>query len=169
MMDAMEDVPSALADRPALVNLVGTVLFVVALAIAIPLRHERPAQILIGALSMVLFAMGAGGALWAYVGALERSRTAEIGVANLYLLTGATAPRPVRRLMSGLLAGQVVLALTGAIIGASGLSGSQVNALAFGVLVPMFGIGMNGLWAVRHGSFGPRLDKSTLPSNREIG
>ena len=56
-----------------------------------------------------------------------------------------------------------------AIVGANGLSGSQVNALAFGILVPMFGIGMNGLWSVRHGTFGPRLDKSAQPSNRKIG
>ena len=57
----------------------------------------------------------------------------------------------------------------GAIVGATGLSGSQVNALAFGILVPMFGIGMNGLWAVRHGTFGPRIDKSVQPTNRKIG
>ena len=66
----------------------------------------------------------------AYVSALERSRTDEIGVANLYLLTGATAPRPVKRTMSLLLAAQVVFALGGAIVGAVGLSGNQVNALA---------------------------------------
>jgi hypothetical protein len=70
--------------------------------------------------------------------------------------------------MSGLLGAQVVLAFTGAIVGAIGLRGSEVNALAFGILVPMFGIGMNGLWAVRNGSFGPRIDKSMRPDNREV-
>ena len=160
---------SALTGRSAKVDAVGTALFVVTLAIAMPLREERGAQIAIGAVSMLLFAMGAGAALWAYVGALERSRTEEIGVANLYLLTGTGAPRPVKRMMSLLLAIQVVLAFTGAIIGATGLRGSQVNALAFGILVPMFGIGMNGLWSVRHGTFGPRINKSAQPSNRKIG
>lgn len=150
-------------------DLVGTAIFVVALAIGVPLRDERPAQILVGAVSMLLFAIGAVGCLWAYVSALERSRVHEIGVANLYLLTGRTAPPRTKRLMSGLLAAQVVVALAGAIIGAVGLEGSQVNAMAFGILVPMFGLACNALWAVRHGSFGPRLDPSVTPSNRKIG
>lgn len=157
-----------LAERSAKVDAVGTAVFVGTLAIAVPFRDERAAQIAIGAVSMVLFAMGAAAALWAYVGALERSRTQEIGVANLYLLTGSAAPRSVKRTMSLLLALQVVLAFTGAIVGATGLSGSQVNALAFGILVPMFGIGMNGLWSVRHGTFGPRIDKSAQPTNRRM-
>jgi hypothetical protein len=160
---------SGLADRQTRVDAGGTVAFAAAVAVAIPFRDERPAQILIGAVSMVLFAAGAGAALWAYVSALERSRTSEIGVANLYLLTGRTAPPLVKRLMIGMLGVQVVLAFAGAIIGATGLTGSEVNALAFGILVPMFGIGMNGLWAVRHGAFGPRIDKSVQPSNRKIG
>ena len=158
----------AAAHRTPRVDLVGTIVFAVALAITIPLRAERPVQIVFAAVSMVLFAIGAGTSLWAYVGALERSRTAEIGVGGLYLLTGTTAPRDIRRLMTSLLAVQVVLALTGAVVGVSGLSGTEVNVLAFGVLVPMFGIGMNGLWAVRHGAFGPRIDKATVPSNRVI-
>jgi len=106
--------------------------------------------------------------LWAYIAALERSRTNEIGVANLYLLTGPTAGTRVKRLMTSLLALQVVVAFTGAIIGAAGLSGSEVNALAFGILVPMFGIGLNGIWSVRHGVFGPRLERSVQPSDRRI-
>lgn len=150
-------------------NVVGTAVFVVAVAITIPLRDERPVQIAFGVVSMVLFAVGAAGCLWAYVGALDRSRTDEIGVANLFLLTGPTAPTPVKRTMTIALVTQSVLALVGAIIGASGLSGNEVNALAFGILVPMFGLAMNALWAVRHGRFGPRIDQSVQPSNRKIG
>ena len=150
-------------------DLIGTVVFLVVLAIGVPLRDERPAQILVGAVSMVLFAVGAVGCLWAYVSALERSRTDEIGVANLYLLTGRTAPPKLKRLLSLLLAVQVVAALTGAIIGAVGLEGSQVNAMAFGILVPMFGLACNALWAVRHGRYGPRIDKSMQPNHRKIG
>ena len=48
---------------------------------------------------MVLFAAGAATGLWAYAAALERSRTEEVGVANLFLLSGETAPPPVRRTM----------------------------------------------------------------------
>jgi hypothetical protein len=81
----------------------------------------------------------------------------EVGVANLYLLTGTTAPKNVKRLMSGALAVQVLAAFIGAFIGVAGLKENDVNALAFGVLVPMFGIGMNGVWAARYGSYGPRV------------
>jgi len=150
-------------------NLIGTVVFAIVIAVGIPLRDERPAQILVGAVSMVLFAIRAVGCLWAYVSALERSRVDEIGVANLYLLTGATAPPKVKLLMSVLLGTQVVVAFVGAIIGAVGLTGSQVNALAFGILVPMFPLAMNSLWAVRHGAYGPRIDKSVRPTNKKIG
>lgn len=150
-------------------DLVGTIVFVIVLAIGVPLRDERPAQILVGVVSMVLFAIGAVGCLWAYVSALERSRTDEIGVANLYLLTGRTAPPRLKRLLSLLLAVQVVAALAGAIVGAVGLEGSQVNAMAFGILVPMFGLACNSLWAVRHGRYGPRIDKSMQPNHRKIG
>jgi hypothetical protein len=150
-------------------DVVGTVVFVGAVALTIPLRDERAVQIVFGVVSMVLFAIGAAGCLWAYVSALERSRSDEIGVANLFLLTGPTAPAPIKRTMTIALVIQTVLALTGAIIGASGLSGNEVNVLAFGILVPMFGLAMNALWAVRHGSFGPRVDQSVQPSNRKIG
>ena len=148
---------------------IGTALFVIVLGIGVPLRGDRPAQIAVGVVSMILFAVGAVSCLWAYISALERSRSDEIGVANLFLLTGATASSQTKRMMSGLLVAQVVLAFTGAIIGAIGLNGSEVNALAFGILVPMFGLGMNALWAVRHGSFAPRVDASVQPSNRKIG
>jgi hypothetical protein len=150
-------------------NTIGTAAFVVALAVALPLRDERPIQIVYAVVSMVLFSIGAVGCLWAYVSALERSRTDEIGVANLYLLTGPTAPPRVKRTMSLLLGAQVALAFAGAIVGAVGLSGNQVNALAFGILVPMFGLAMNALWSVRHGAFGPRVDRSVQPTNRKIG
>ncbi|MEN9506152.1 MAG: hypothetical protein RI958_2078 [Actinomycetota bacterium] len=148
---------------------IGTAVFVAALAVGLPLRDERSAQIVVGVVSMVLFVVGAVCCLWGYVNALERSRSDEIGVANLFLATGSAAPRPAKRLLIGLLVGQTVLALAGAIVGAVGLSGNEVNALAFGILVPMYGLGINALWIVRHGSFGPRVDRSVQPTNRKIG
>ena len=144
-------------------------MFLVALAVAVPLRDERPAQVLIAVVSLVLFAAGIAASLWAYTSALERSRSEEVGVANLFLLSGATAPRPVKQAMWAAFAVQVVAALIGAIIGMVGLEANQLNALAFGSLVPMFGIGMNGAWAARYGSYGPRSNPATKPSNRKIG
>lgn len=148
------------------VNAIGTLAFVAAMAIGVPLRAEKGAQVMVAVVSLVLFGMGVATGLWAYTSALERSRTEEVGVANLFLLTGATAPRRVKMLMSVLLVVQVVVALVGASIGAAGLSGNQVNALAFGVLVPMLGIGMNGLWAARYGSYGPRVSGTPRGTDR---
>jgi len=150
-------------------NFIGTAVFLVALAIAIPLRADRPGQVVIAVVSLVLFTIGIATSLWAYTTALERSRVEEVGVANLFLLTGDTAPKPVKRAMSLALAVQVVAALVGATVGVVGLQQSQLNALAFGVLVPMFGIGMNGAWAARYGSYGPRVTPAAKPSNRKIG
>lgn len=149
-------------------DLVGTGAFVAVAALAVVWRDERPAQVAMAVSSMVLFAIGAFTGLAAYVQALERSRIDEIGVANLFLLTGTTAPAAVKRSMSLALVVQIVVGLAGAIVGAIGLRGSEVNSLAFGILVPMFGIGLNGLWAVRHGQFPPRLDKPVQPSRRRI-
>jgi hypothetical protein len=146
-------------------DVIGTVLFVVAMAVAVALRTERSGQVLIAATSMVLFAAGVATSLWAYAAALERSRTDEVGVANLFLLTGSTAPRPIRRTMWACFGAQIVVAIAGATIGVVGLDKGQLNALAFGVLVPMFGIGANGIWAVRHGTFGPRTAPAQRPKS----
>ena len=150
-------------------DLVGTVLFVVACAVAVPLRTERSAQVLIAVVSVALFAIGVAASLWAYASALERSRVQEVGVANLYLLTGTTAPPPVKRALMSALGMQVLAALVAASMGVVGLDKSQLNALAFAVLVPMFGIGMNGTWAARYGSYGPRINPAAKPSNHKIG
>ena len=150
-------------------NLAGTALFLLTLAFAIPFRTQRPAQVLVVVVSLVLFAAGIATSLWAYTTALERSRREEVGVANLFLLSGATAPPPVKRAMSVALGAQIVAALVGASVGVAGLQQNQLNALAFGVLVPMFGIGMNGAWAARYGSYGPRVNPTPKPSNRKIG
>ncbi len=168
---AAPDLP--LAEQPGFAivrfGIVGTVVFVVAMAIAVPLRTDRSGQVLIAAASMFLFAAGVATSLWAYTSALERSRTAEVGVSNLFLLTGPTAPKPVRFTLWACLGTQIVVAITGASIGIAGLDKDQLNALAFGVLVPMFGIGVNGIWAARHGSYGLRQAPSVRPSNRKIG
>lgn len=145
-------------------DVVGTGVFVVVLLVGVLLHDDRPGQAVVIATSMVLFAAGAASCLWAYTSALERSRAEEIGVANIFLLTGRTAPRTVKRAMSSLLALQVVAAVVAASVGAARLSGDELNALAFGVLVPMFGLGMNGLYASRHGSFGPRI--ATAPKSK---
>jgi hypothetical protein len=150
-------------------NLALTAMFIVTVVIAIPTRHHRSGQVLIAVVSLVLFAIGIATSIWAYAAALDRSRVEEVGVANLYLLTGNTAPPRVKRAMSSALGAQVVAAMVGAWVGVVGLSGNQINALAFGVLVPMLGIGMNGAWAARYGSYGPRVNIPSTSSKRRNG
>ena len=163
-----DDEPVVRGAQVVPLSLAGTAVFLIALSVAIPLRSHRFAQFVIGGVSMVLFAIGVATTLWAYTRALDRSRVEEVGVANLYLLTGDTAPRPVRRTMTLALTIQIVAALAGAWIGVAGLDEGQLNALAFGVLVPMFGVGMNGVWAARHGSYGPRVGSVVSPTDHEI-
>ena len=158
---------SGVNSRLVRANVVGTGLFVVAEAVAVPLRDQRPAQVLIAVVSLALFAAGVASSLWAYAAALERSRSEEVGVANLFLLTGETAPPKVKRTMSIALVVQVVVGLVGAGIGVTGLSKGDLNALAFGALVPMLGIGMNGAWAARYGSYGPRVPVPKAPRRNE--
>lgn len=167
MMSRVQREPQ-LGSRVVRLDVAGTIAFLIALVVAVPLRNHRSAQFLIGGVSMVLFAIGVVTTLLAYTRALERSRVEEVGVANLFLLTGETAPKPVRRTMSWALAVQIVAAITGAWIGVVGLDKGQLNALAFGVLVPMFGVGMNGLWAAANGSYGPRVGRTVSPTDHEI-
>jgi hypothetical protein len=100
--------------------------------------------------SLGLFAAGTVAFLWAYGIAVQRSREAEIGIGGLFFLAGPTAPREVRRSLNLALTLQVV-------VGVATASVRPFTTLAFGVLVPMFGLGLNGLWGARHGRFGPRI------------
>jgi hypothetical protein len=77
--------------------------------------------------------------------AAERSRHETLSVAGLWLLSGS-APRAVRRLLLGALAVQVVTALVGASV-------RPFTPLAFGVLAPVYGLGLCGLWAAIAGAF----------------
>ena len=100
------------------------------------------------ALSLVLFF--AGCALFAIdiVLAAARSRDDLMGIGGLFFLIGS-APRNVQVHLLGSLGIQVVVATAGA-------ATHPFTPLAFGILVPMVGLGWCGLWAVRHGSFDPQ-------------
>ncbi len=151
------DPPPGVAEGRSIVlgTMIGTAVFVAA-GIAAMVLGRAGTRLMI-AVSLVLFAVGVATFLWSFFTAAERSRSDEIGVAALYLLTGPTAPAPVRYRLLGALGVQVVAAIVFAAIGFSGLTTDEVNPMAFGILVPMFGIGLDGLWASRHGRFGPRM------------
>lgn len=84
----------------------------------------------------------------AYLRAVNRSRTDAIAVTSLFFLAGS-APPAVRRSLLGALAVEVVVALATAIA-------RPYTILAAGTLVPLYGLGLCGLWAARHGIFPPR-------------
>lgn len=113
----------------------------------------------IGAITaMALFAVGVAAFLWSFYNAVQRSRVEQVAVTQLYFLAGGVAPAAVRRLMLSLLAVQVVAGLATALARPNAADGSPGSSLALGVLVPVFGFGLNGLWAAFHGTFAERLD-----------
>lgn len=141
-----------------------TALFVVATVVGVTLFGNW--KFVAAVTSGVLFVVGCGVFLAAYARAVQRSRTDAIGIGGLYFLAGATATTTVKRSMNTLLAVQCIVGLAGALA-------RPYSALAFGVLVPVFGLGMNGLWAARHGVFGSRSaalrphERETVPDRTE--
>jgi hypothetical protein len=136
-------------------NLVGTGLFVLTAVLA-AVFFTTVLQWVGAITALSLFAVGVFCFLWAYVQAVQRSRTDEIGVATLYLLTGPATPAAVKRPMLALLAVQVVTATATTFARLEGPDGDPGSSLAVGFLVPMLGFGLNGLWAAHHGNFPPR-------------
>jgi hypothetical protein len=135
----------------------GTAVFVVtALAATI---HPRGFDVVALVVALVLFALGVVIFLMAYATAIGRSREHEIGIGGLYFLAG-TAPRAIAVRLLGLLGLQVVLAIATA-------AARPYTSLAFGVLVPVFGLGCSGLWGARYGRFGPRLAPSPARRGKE--
>jgi hypothetical protein len=124
----------------------GTVAYV---AVALPAAvWPDDIGLAVAVVSGVLFFGGTIAFLWAYFTAIGRSRTDVMGIGGLYFLAGS-APRSVQTALMGSLALEVVVAVvTGSV--------RLYTPLAFGVLVPMWGLGLAGLWGARHGSFPPR-------------
>ncbi|MGA1747363.1 MAG: hypothetical protein ACO4BZ_06735, partial [Ilumatobacteraceae bacterium] len=112
------------------------------------------------ATAMVLFAVGVAAFLWAFWTAVQRSRTEDISVTQLFLLVGEPTPATVRRPMLIALAVQVIVATATALARPNGPDGSPGSSLAVGFLVPMLGLGLNGLWAAIHGRFGERARRA---------
>ena len=123
----------------------GTAGFAVTAVTATVVRAIEPLALVV---DVVLFVAGCIAFVAAYLRAVNRSRTESIAVTSLFFLAGS-APPDVRRSLLGALAAQVVVALATAIA-------RPYTILAAGTLVPLYGLGLCGLWAARHGTFPPR-------------
>ncbi|MCY3632030.1 MAG: hypothetical protein OXH29_05080 [bacterium] len=118
-----------------------------------------PMAVPIAVVSLVLLAGGCAAMLWAFQRALQRSRYELIGVGGLYFLAGC-APPSVRFSMMGALAVEVVVALAAASV-------RPFTASAFGILVPVYALGLSGAWGARHGTFPPRPSGSTTSEHSD--
>lgn len=122
----------------------GTAVFVVVTALAA--LWERDVTDLVNlAASGVLFVGGCAAFAVGFVKAAGRSRTEIVDLAGLFYLTGSAPKRP-RRLLLGLWFSQIAVAA------------ASVFALQppFGVMAPVWGIGLLTAWGARHGTFPPR-------------
>lgn len=164
--DAMADADAAGPARPAVelvddrrgdailrASWIGTAAFTI-VAVA-SLFAVRAFQIPMLIVSLGLFAVGLLAFVASYLIAIARSREVEIGMGGLYFLAG-TAPRRVRRNLLGSFALEVIVATVTASIGVALVPEDANNPLAFGFLVPLYGMGMAGLWGARYGAFAPR-------------
>jgi Zn-dependent protease with chaperone function len=144
-------------------NVIGTFAFVVT-ALTAAIVFSTASQWVGAITAMSLFAVGVFTFLWSFYNAVQRSRDEEIAVTQVYLLLGAPTPPRVRRIMSTMLLVQIAVGLATAIGRSEAADGSPGTSLAVGVLVPMFGIGLNGLWSAFHGVFPPRDESTTSPA-----
>lgn len=104
-------------------------------------------------LSCALFAVGTGAMLWAYALGVTRSRTEAVTLAGLFFLSGDVAPAGIRRPFRTALAVEVVAVVAAA-------SARPYTNVAFGVLAPMFALGLMSAWSGRYGTFPPRPPKA---------
>ncbi len=127
----------------------GTVVFVVTAVVAAVAGNAAlwPAFLV----ALALFVAGCVVFVIAFAAAAERSRRDEMGIGGLFFLAGKEiAPAPVKWWLLGSLTAQVVVAIATAAV-------RPFSTLAFGVLVPLYGVTLCGLWAARYGHFGPRV------------
>ena len=82
--------------------------------------------------------------VWALGAAVARTaRDDDVAVTTLFLMEGPVPPR-------------VRWSLYGALLVCVAITVGTAAANPFGVLVPMFPLGLIGLWGARHGTFPPR-------------
>lgn len=126
--------------------ILGTAAFAVVAVAAASLPDQLAVVAVV--VDLVLFAAGIVAFVGALLKAADRSRTEMVTLAGVFWLSGS-APGRARRPLLGALAVEVAVALVTAGV-------RPFTGLAFGVLVPVYGLGLTGLWGARHGTFAAR-------------
>lgn len=118
----------------------------------------RPARIPLAAVDLAVFLGGCVAYLLAYATAVSRSRVDAIGLGALFFLTDGAAPVEVRRSFWLWTSVQTVVAVAAAAV-------RPFTPVAFGILVPIAGLALMGLWGARYGQFPSRFPTSDSPSS----
>ncbi|HEX2700300.1 MAG TPA: hypothetical protein VHM89_08885 [Acidimicrobiales bacterium] len=127
---------------------IGTGLFAITAVVASAVPETDAAALVV---ALVLFVGGTVAFAAALVRAAGRSRHEELTMSGVFFLDGA--PKATRRQLLGALAAEVVVAFATA--------GIRPNSsLAFGILAPVWGQGLAGLWGAWHGAFPPRAPRA---------
>lgn len=121
----------------------GTAVLAATAAAAVVTAGARPVA---AAVALGLNGVGVIVFFWAYAVAVNRSRRDAIGIGGLFFLAGGVAPAPVRWSLLGSLVAQVA-------VGVGTAAARPFTSLAFGVLAPLYGLALTGLWAARRGRF----------------
>ena len=133
---------------------IGTALFAL-VSIPASFAPDTFAPLLI-VVSLALFAVGMVVFVIAFLTAVGRSREVLIGMGGLFFLAGGTAPRRVSRHLVGSFTLECVLAVGTTVIGLFTVPADVTNPVAFGVLAPLYGLALVGLWSARFGHFAER-------------
>lgn len=138
-------------------SLIGTGLFTVVgvLGVLAPDTFGPPFLVI----SMLEFVLGTVVFFLAFLRAVDRSRTEAIGVGGLFFAAG-TAPRPAQRALIGSLVVQTVVAI---VVGSVRL----YTVMAFGIMAPMWSLGLTGLWVATYGTFPERTPEPTRAALRD--
>lgn len=112
-------------------------------------------EVVLLAVSLLMFVLGCLLFARAFLFAVSTRREDLISIGGLFLLLGS-APRRVQANLLGSLGVQVLISLVTAGV-------RPYTALAFGVLAPMYGLGLTGLWGAIHGTF-PRREVADEPT-----
>lgn len=146
------------SETPVRITWIATAVFAV-VQVAAVVAPDGPAGTFSVAFALVMFALGAAAFLWAFLIAAERSRDEPVTVAGVVWLLGSV-PRRVAWSLRLALVVQVVVAVAAASI-------RPFSAVAFGVLMPMFGLGVIAWYGARHGVFDPTAP-SPVPAAQAV-